>query len=65
VITLRQTLLDAIAQTKAGTLPPLVRDASDILAMGDVVPPGTDHAAYLSAKIAVRREARMATAAKS
>lgn len=58
VIALRQTILDGIAQMQAGSLEPQRRDGSDILAIGDVVPAGTDHAEYLAAKIAARREAR-------
>jgi phthalate 4,5-dioxygenase oxygenase subunit len=65
VIVLRQTLLEAIAQMQSDTLPAQSRDGSDILAIGDVVPPGTDHEAYLAAKIAARRDARSSFAAKS
>jgi phthalate 4,5-dioxygenase oxygenase subunit len=63
VIALRQTLLEGIAQVQSGTLEPPRRDGSDILAIGDVVPPHTDHAEYLAAKIAARREARTQLAA--
>lgn len=65
VIALRQAILEAIAQARAGTLPAPRRDASDVLAVGDVVPAGTDHVAYLSAKIAARRDARTPAAVKA
>ncbi len=55
VIALRATLLNAIEQLKAGTLPEPERDGAGVLALGDVVPTGTDPRAYVAEKIAARR----------